>query len=67
VLFFFPKGKSQRGLAELQRAAQTAFYTKTETAFFLLLILPSAWEHQAAQALLLARQLASEFPDNSRF
>lgn len=67
VLFFFPKGNSQQGLAELRRAAQTAFYAKTEAAFFLLLILPSAREHQVAQALVLARQLATEFPDNSRF
>ena len=67
VLFFFPKGNSQQGLAELRRAAQTAFYAKTEAAFFLLLILPSTREHQAAQALGLARQLATEFPDNSRF
>ena len=67
VLFFFPKGNSQQGLAELRRAAQTAFYAKTEAAFFLLLILPSAREHQAAQALGLARQLVTEFPDNSRF
>jgi tetratricopeptide (TPR) repeat protein len=29
--------------------------------------LPSAREHQAAQALGLARQLTTEFPDNSRF
>lgn len=67
VLFFFPKGNSTQGLAELRRAAQTAFYAKTEAAFFLLLILPSAREHQTAQALILARQLAAEFPDNSRF
>jgi hypothetical protein len=67
VLFFFPKGNREQGLAELQRAARTAFYAKTEAAFFLLLILPSAREQQAAQALGLARQLATEFPDNSRF
>ena len=67
VLFFFPKGNREQGLAELQRAARTAFYAKTEAAFFLLLILPSAREQQATQALGLARQLTTEFPDNSRF
>lgn len=67
VLFFFPKGNNPQGLADLRRAAQTAFYAKTEAAFFLLLILPSTREHQTAQALGLARQLVSEFPDNSRF
>jgi hypothetical protein len=29
--------------------------------------MPSAREHQTAKALVLARQLATEFPDNSRF
>jgi hypothetical protein len=48
LLLFFPKGNSHQGLAEPRQAAQTAFYAKTETAFFLLLILPSAWEHQVA-------------------
>ncbi len=67
VLFFFPKGNTQQGLAELRRAARTAFYAKTEAAFFLLLILPSAREHQTGQALELARQLATDFPDNSYF
>jgi hypothetical protein len=54
-------------LAELRHVTQTAFYAKTEATFFLLLMLPSARGHQAAQALVLARQLTTEFPDNSRF
>ena len=52
VLFFFPKGNRTAGAGgATARAARTAFYAKTEAAFFLLLILPSARERQAAQAL----------------
>jgi hypothetical protein len=67
VLFFFPKGDKARGLAQLRQVGQTAFYTGTEANFFLVTILNSDRENKAADAYVLAQQLATQFPDNSRF
>jgi hypothetical protein len=67
VLFFFPKGDRARGLAQLQQVGRTAFYTSTEANFFLVTILNSDREKKTADAYALARQLATQFPDNSRF
>lgn len=66
-MLFFPKGNSQLGLAELRSASQHAFYAKTEAYCFLVQILANSREQQAKQALPLARRLATEFPNNSRF
>jgi hypothetical protein len=67
ILFFFPKGNINRGLAELRNVGNNAFYTKTEANYFLVTILYSDREKQNAQALIIAKQLATEFPDNARF
>lgn len=67
VLFFFPKGDRDRGLAQLRQVGKTAFYTGTEANFFLVTILNSDREKKAAEAYPIARQLATQFPDNSRF
>lgn len=67
ILLFFPKGDSRRGIAELRNVGQNAFYTKTEANYFLVGILYSDREKQNAQALIIAEQLATEFPDNARF
>jgi hypothetical protein len=39
VLFFFPKGNRERGIAQLRQVGQTAFYTGTEANFFSLVSL----------------------------
>ncbi|MVN77293.1 tol-pal system protein YbgF [Hymenobacter sp. HMF4947] len=67
ILFFFPKGSRERGLAQLREVSQTAFYTGTEAKFFLVNILSSARENQAEAAFELTRQLNADFPDNSYF
>ena len=67
VLFFFPKGDRDRGLAQLRQVGKTAFYTGTEANFFLVTILNSDREKKADEAYPIARQLATQFPDNSRF
>jgi hypothetical protein len=67
ILFFFPKGNSRRGLAELRNVGTTAFYTKTEANYFLVNILYSQREKQNVQAFSIAKSLAYEFPDNARF
>ncbi len=70
VLFFFPKGNRELGLAQLRQAGQNAFYTGTEAKFFLTTILDSDREKQPESreaSYQLARQLTTQFPDNSRF
>jgi hypothetical protein len=67
VLFFFPKGNRERGIAQLRQVGQTAFYTATEANFFLVTIFNSARENHPDAAYLLAQKLATQFPDNSRF
>ncbi|AMR25506.1 hypothetical protein A0257_22720 (plasmid) [Hymenobacter psoromatis] len=67
ILFFFPKGDSRRGIAELWHVSKTAFYAKTEADFFLVQILGSPREQQPALALGVAQRLAHDFPGNSRF
>ena len=67
VLFFFPKGNHDRGLAQLQQVSQSAFYTGAEAKFFLVNILNSKRENKPQEAYKVARQLAQQYPDNSRF
>jgi hypothetical protein len=67
VLFFFPKGHRERGLAALRQVSEQAFYARTEATYFRVLILSDPREQQAAAALPLARQLAAAFPGNSVF
>ena len=67
VLFFFPKGNREQGLGQLRQVARGAFYTGNEANSFLVSILDSDREHQTAAAYQLARQLATQFPDNAYF
>ena len=67
VLLFFPKGDKQQGLAQLNTAAQQGFYTGTEARYFQMRILGSAREHRPAEALVAARSLVRDFPDNACF
>jgi hypothetical protein len=67
VLLFFPKGNQALGLAQLNTAAQQGFYTGTEAQYFRMRILASAREHRPAEALVAARALARNFPDNACF
>ena len=67
VLLFFPKGNQAQGLAQLNTAAQQGFYTGTEARYFRMRILASPREHRPAQALVAARALVRDFPDNACF
>lgn len=67
VLLFFPKGDHDRGLAQLSTAARQGFYTGTEARFFRMRILGSERENKTEEALLAARSLAQDYPDNTVF
>jgi len=66
VLLFFPKGDSKLGLQQLRTVAANGFYTGTEAKVFLMRILKNE-ENNAEDAMPVARQLASTYPDNGYF
>ena len=67
VMFFFPKGNREQGLAQLRQVSERAFYTGTEGKTFLIDIFSDDREHQPEVACQLARQLVQQFPDNAYF
>ena len=67
VLLFFPKGSRETGLAQLATVARQGFCTGTETRFFRMRLLGSERENKTQEALVAARSLAQDFPDNACF
>lgn len=66
IILFFPKGNKQLGLQQLKMVARNGFYTGTEAKFFLMKILANE-ENDHFEAMPLARQLATTYPDNAYF
>ena len=66
ILLFFPDGDKKKGIEQLKTVANNAFYTRTEAQFFLMKILANE-ENKPADAMPVARYLASTFPDNAYF
>ena len=66
VLLFFPKGDKKVGLQQLRSVAANGFYTATEAKVFLMRILKNE-ENNAEEALPVAKQLATTYPDNGFF
>lgn len=67
ILLFFPKGNRQLGLQQLRNVADNAFYTGPEAKFFLMKILASEKEKRDKEALVVAKQLVTAYPDNGTF
>ncbi len=66
LLMFFPPGSKTLGLQQLRAAAAKARYAKYEAMYQLLRVYYS-YEKDFANALVLAKQLAAQFPDNVLF
>ena len=66
VLLFFPRGSKSVGLQQLRTVASTGFYTSTEAKVFLMRILNNE-EGNSSEAMPVARQLATEYPENAFF
>ncbi|WP_303312074.1 tol-pal system protein YbgF [Hymenobacter sp. BT730] len=66
VLLLFPKGNQQLGLQQLRNVSENGFYTGTEARFFLMRILNNE-ENNPANAMPVARYLATTYPDNGYF
>jgi hypothetical protein len=65
VLWLFPKGNKQTGIAQLEKVGNNAFYTRTEARYFLLQIY--SYENQYAKSYDLAKYSWETYPDNPYF
>lgn len=65
ILFFFPKGNKTEGIAQLEKNANYAFYTRTEARYFLMQIY--SMENQYDKAYDLSKYMAEQYPDNPFF
>ncbi|WP_019946568.1 tetratricopeptide repeat protein [Hymenobacter aerophilus] len=66
IMLFFPKGNKQLGLQQLRNVAVNGFYTGPEAKVFLMKILQNQ-ENKPAEALPIAQQMATTYPDNGYF
>ncbi|UOG74078.1 tol-pal system protein YbgF [Hymenobacter tibetensis] len=67
ILLLFPKGNRQLGMQQIKNVADNGMYAGPEAKFFLMKILGSERENKSADALVVARQLATTYPDNGYF
>ena len=66
LMMFLPEGNRTRGMKELKLAADKGRYANWEAKYFLM----QTWysiENKPSNALIYARELVSEFPDNPVF
>lgn len=66
VLLFFPKGDKKKGLQQLEKVANTAYYTRVEAQMFVTRIYASE-EKRPQDALETMRYLHTFFPNNPVF
>ncbi|QMW02461.1 tetratricopeptide repeat protein [Spirosoma foliorum] len=65
ILIFFPKGNKANGIKELEKTANTAFYTRVEARYFLVQIY--SMENQYDKAYQMSKYMAEQYPDNPFF
>ncbi|GAB3987043.1 hypothetical protein GCM10028807_05810 [Spirosoma daeguense] len=65
ILMFFPKGNKTTGIKELEKTANTAFYTRVEARYFLIQIY--SMENQYDKAYEMAKYMHEQYPDNPFF
>jgi len=66
VLALFPKGNKKLGLAQLEKVASNAFYTRVEAQYFLFRLYGSE-ENRPEDALRIVEYLHEKFPNNPYF
>lgn len=65
ILWFFTKGDKKVGIRQLEKTANTAFYTRIEARYFLLQIY--AMENENEKCFELAKYMHQTYPDNPYF
>ena len=66
VLALFPKGNKKLGLAQLEKVASNAFYTRIEAQYFLFRLYGSE-DNRPEDALRIVEYLHEKFPNNPYF
>lgn len=66
LLYLFPKGDKQLGILQLKSASEHSKYSKTEAKFALLQIFSNI-EQRPQDALMIAEELFSQYPQNAVF
>ncbi len=66
ILALFPKGNKKLGLAQLEKVASNAFYTRVEAQYFLFRLYGSE-EKRPEDALRIVEYLHEKFPNNPYF
>ncbi len=65
ILLFFPKGNKVNGIKELEKTANSAFYTRVEARYFLVQIY--SMENQYDKAYEMSKYMNEQYPDNPFF
>ena len=65
ILMFFPKGNKLGGIKQLEKTANTAFYTRVEARYFLVQIY--SMENQYDKAYDMSKYMWEQYPDNPFF
>ncbi|MFD2938104.1 tetratricopeptide repeat protein [Spirosoma flavum] len=65
ILMFFPKGNKVNGIKELEKTANSAFYTRVEARYFLVQIY--SMENQYDKAYEMSKYMNEQYPDNPFF
>ena len=65
ILLFFPKGNKINGIKELEKTANSAFYTRVEARYFLVQIY--SMENQYDKAYEMSKYMNEQYPDNPFF
>ncbi|AUD03059.1 tetratricopeptide repeat protein [Spirosoma pollinicola] len=65
ILMFFPKGNKLNGIKELEKTANSAFYTRVEARYFLVQIY--SMENQYDKAYEMSKYMYEQYPDNPFF
>jgi hypothetical protein len=65
ILMFFPKGNKASGIKELEKTANSAFYTRVEARYFLVQIY--SMENQYDKAYDMSKYMYEQYPDNPFF
>ncbi|SOD96812.1 tetratricopeptide repeat protein [Spirosoma fluviale] len=65
ILMFFPKGNKANGIKELEKTANSAFYTRVEARYFLVQIY--SMENQYDKAYDMSKYMYEQYPDNPFF
>lgn len=65
ILLFFPKGNKVNGIKQLEKTANSAFYTRVEARYFLVQIY--SMENQYDKAYEMSKYMTQQYPDNPFF